>query len=319
VPVREMVRACAVLDAAGDRDRPGPQALGEKGARQVEDLRGQGSAPSSPMTNGVAPQVQGPRREHGAAREGPDQLGRGSLRVGGAERRAQPRAAGPALAEASRRQRRGRQRRRAAGDRLARAREGRGRGDPADRIQGSVVSAAQDSKPLVGAGPERSSPATPVGQFARPRGLPVGESPLLGQRRGAALPRSSARFSAESRVAARGTDLARRLSSPGVDSGRGHRAGESMKTEPATPRTGSCLVMDRLIRSIAATVRGAAEPLCACCLTELTARDHGADNVDVRVAVVHLALGEAFALGDTCRRCGAPDARRNPILRATSG
>ena len=74
----------------------------------------------------------------------------------------------------------------------------------------------------------------------------------------------------------------------------------------------------QLIASIAQTVRDKG-PLCAGCLSELTAAKHGADNVDVRVAVVALALGERFTPGGKCRACDAPEQIRNPVLRTAPG
>ena len=72
----------------------------------------------------------------------------------------------------------------------------------------------------------------------------------------------------------------------------------------------------QLTVSIAQTVREEG-PLCADCLTGLTAENHGADNVDVRVAVVELALGEQFTSGGKCRLCDARDEPRNPVLQTT--
>ena len=82
------------------------------------------------------------------------------------------------------------------------------------------------------------------------------------------------------------------------------------------PRVKPQFAMDRLSNSIAGIVRRFGSSLCASCLTELTADEHGAENVDVRVAVVHLALGDAFGFVASCGRCGAPDSRRNPIIGA---
>ena len=75
------------------------------------------------------------------------------------------------------------------------------------------------------------------------------------------------------------------------------------------------LAMDRLVHSIGVIVRRFGGPLCASCLTELTAPEHGADNVDVRVAVVHLALGDGFGFGGACGQCGASEHRRNPVIQ----
>ena len=74
----------------------------------------------------------------------------------------------------------------------------------------------------------------------------------------------------------------------------------------------------QLTASIAQIVRDKG-PLCARCLTELTAAKHGTDNVDVRVAVVELTLGEQFTSGGKCRTCDAPEQARNPVLQAALG
>ena len=74
----------------------------------------------------------------------------------------------------------------------------------------------------------------------------------------------------------------------------------------------------QLTASIAQTVRDKG-PLCAGCLTELTAAKHGADSVDVRVAVVLLALGEQFTPGGKCRSCDAREQIRNPVLQTAPG
>jgi hypothetical protein len=76
--------------------------------------------------------------------------------------------------------------------------------------------------------------------------------------------------------------------------------------------------MDRqlLEMSIAKTMRNEGRPLCARCLTELTADEQGVENVDVRVVMTHLGLvGAEFVFGDACGRCGAVEHVRNPILR----
>jgi hypothetical protein len=66
----------------------------------------------------------------------------------------------------------------------------------------------------------------------------------------------------------------------------------------------------RLTASIAQIVRDKG-PLCAGCITELTAAKHGADNVDVSVAVILLALDEQFRPGSKCRSCDARDETRS--------
>ena len=75
--------------------------------------------------------------------------------------------------------------------------------------------------------------------------------------------------------------------------------------------------LKRLCDDIADTVRRRESALCATCLTGLMADQHSADEVDVRVAVVHLALGPGFSSETTCGRCGLPEQRRNPVLLAT--
>jgi len=77
------------------------------------------------------------------------------------------------------------------------------------------------------------------------------------------------------------------------------------------------LDLDRLIESIAQIVRRRG-PLCAACLTNLTTEAHCADAVDVRVAVVHLALGDRFTSGETCGLCGESEKPRNPVLSSAA-
>ena len=70
-----------------------------------------------------------------------------------------------------------------------------------------------------------------------------------------------------------------------------------------------------LCDSITAVVEREGSTLCARCLTALVADAHSADSVDVRVAVVHLALGDDFTSAETCDACGVAKQDRNPILR----
>jgi hypothetical protein len=84
------------------------------------------------------------------------------------------------------------------------------------------------------------------------------------------------------------------------------------------PRIKPLLAMECFRRSIADIVRGFGCAVCASCLTQLTAEEYRADNVDVRVTVVHLALGDDFRFGITCGWCGTSDAHRNPIIRVQS-
>ena len=73
--------------------------------------------------------------------------------------------------------------------------------------------------------------------------------------------------------------------------------------------------LQRLSDRITDLVRRRNGALCARCLTSLAAADHGADNVDIRVAMVHLALGPGFTSGGLCDGCGEPERHRNPVLR----
>lgn len=65
-------------------------------------------------------------------------------------------------------------------------------------------------------------------------------------------------------------------------------------------------------------VRAQSAALCAKCLTGLTANEGGADELDIRVAVVHLSLSPGFAMSETCGVCGLPAERLNPIVQATT-
>jgi len=75
--------------------------------------------------------------------------------------------------------------------------------------------------------------------------------------------------------------------------------------------------LKRLCDDIADRVRRQESALCATCLTGLIGDQDGVDELDVRVAVVHLALGPGFTSETTCGRCGLPEQRRNPVLQAT--
>lgn len=75
--------------------------------------------------------------------------------------------------------------------------------------------------------------------------------------------------------------------------------------------------LKRLCDDIADMVRQQESALCATCLTGLIADQYSVDELDVRVAVVHLALGPGFTSDTTCGRCGRPEQRRNPVLQAT--
>lgn len=78
------------------------------------------------------------------------------------------------------------------------------------------------------------------------------------------------------------------------------------------------LDLKRLSEAITEFLQRQNRPLCAGCLTESLAAEHGAENVDVRVAMVHLALGQGLIESETCGRCSAPDGRRNPVMRFAS-
>ena len=75
--------------------------------------------------------------------------------------------------------------------------------------------------------------------------------------------------------------------------------------------------LKRLCDDIADMVRRQGSALCATCLTGLVANQDSVDELDVRVAVVHLALGPGFTSDTACGRCGLPEQRRNPVLQAT--
>ena len=70
-----------------------------------------------------------------------------------------------------------------------------------------------------------------------------------------------------------------------------------------------------LCARIVDTVQTQSAALCAKCLTGLVANEAGADEVDIRVAIVHLSLSAGFASGDTCGRCDLPAERRNPAVQ----
>jgi len=76
--------------------------------------------------------------------------------------------------------------------------------------------------------------------------------------------------------------------------------------------------LKKLCERIEDLLRKQGSALCAKCLTDLVAGEHGADDVDTRVAVVHLSLSLGFASGGTCGKCGLPEQLRNPVLQATS-
>jgi hypothetical protein len=65
-------------------------------------------------------------------------------------------------------------------------------------------------------------------------------------------------------------------------------------------------------------VRAQRVALCVKCLTGLMANEAGADELDIRVAVVHLSLSPGFASSDTCGGCDLPAERRNPVVQATT-
>jgi hypothetical protein len=76
--------------------------------------------------------------------------------------------------------------------------------------------------------------------------------------------------------------------------------------------------LNKLCARIEDLLRRQGSALCAECLTDLAAGEHGADDVDMRVAVVHLSLSLGFTSSGTCGKCGLPDQFRNPVLQATS-
>jgi hypothetical protein len=70
-----------------------------------------------------------------------------------------------------------------------------------------------------------------------------------------------------------------------------------------------------LTEAITSVLRRQHGALCARCLTDMLGDAHAAENVDIRVAMVHLALGDGLTAGDMCGRCRAPESRRNPVMR----
>jgi len=76
--------------------------------------------------------------------------------------------------------------------------------------------------------------------------------------------------------------------------------------------------LKNLCERIAAIVRAQGSPLCAKCVTGLLPHDDRADELDIRVGVVHLSLCPGFIASDTCNKCGRPEERRNPVLRETA-
>ena len=73
-----------------------------------------------------------------------------------------------------------------------------------------------------------------------------------------------------------------------------------------------------LCARIVGIVRAQSPALCAKCLTGLVANEAGADELDIRVAVVHLSLSPGFASSETCGGCGRRAERRNPVVQATT-
>jgi hypothetical protein len=76
--------------------------------------------------------------------------------------------------------------------------------------------------------------------------------------------------------------------------------------------------LKKLCERIEDLLRKQGSALCAECLTDLVAGEHGADDVGMRVAVVHLTLCPGFTSSGTCGKCGRPDQLRNPVLQVTS-
>ena len=76
--------------------------------------------------------------------------------------------------------------------------------------------------------------------------------------------------------------------------------------------------LNKLCERIEDLLRKQGSALCAKCLTDLVAGEHSADDVGIRVAVVHLTLSPGFTSSDTCGKCGRPEQLRNPVLQATS-
>jgi hypothetical protein len=73
-----------------------------------------------------------------------------------------------------------------------------------------------------------------------------------------------------------------------------------------------------LCERIADLVRAQGSPLCATCLTGALTGNAGAEELDIRVAVVHLTLSPGFTSRDTCGKCGRPEERRNPVVESTT-
>ena len=77
------------------------------------------------------------------------------------------------------------------------------------------------------------------------------------------------------------------------------------------------LDMKLLTGGITNVLRGQDHALCGECLTGLLAEDHNAENVDVRVAMVHLALVDELTRSEVCGQCGGRDDLRNPVMRGS--
>ena len=75
------------------------------------------------------------------------------------------------------------------------------------------------------------------------------------------------------------------------------------------------LDMKLLTDGITDLLSGRDHALCGDCLTEILAEDHGAENLDIRVAMIHLALVDQLMRSDVCDQCGGPDDLRNPVMR----
>jgi hypothetical protein len=76
--------------------------------------------------------------------------------------------------------------------------------------------------------------------------------------------------------------------------------------------------LKKLCERIDDLLRRQGSAFCANCLPVLVAGEHGANEVDIRVAVVHLTLSRGFESGGTCGRCGRPEQLRNPVVQAAS-
>ena len=76
--------------------------------------------------------------------------------------------------------------------------------------------------------------------------------------------------------------------------------------------------LKRLCERIEDLLRRQGSALCAKCLTGLVAGEYGANDVDMRVAIVHLTLSLGFKSSGTCGKCGLPEQLRNPVLQAAS-